>query len=31
MFNKKQHVFSYNLGLIALVNGLIALGFASCN
>ena len=31
MINKEQHVFSYNLGLIALMNGIIALGFASCN
>ena len=31
MINKEQHVFSYNLGLIALMNGIIALSFASCN
>ena len=29
--NKEQHVFLYNLGLIALMNGIIALDFASCN
>ena len=27
MFNMEQHVFSYNLGLIALMNGIIALSF----
>ena len=26
MINKEQHVFSLNLGLIALMNGIIALG-----
>ena len=31
MINKEQHAFSYNLGLIALMNGIIALSFASCN
>ena len=29
MINKEQDVFSYNLKLIAFMNGLIALGFAS--
>ena len=27
----KEFVFSYNLGLIALMNGIIAVGFASCS
>ena len=27
----KEFVFSYNLGLIALMNGIIVLGFASCS
>ena len=30
MIDKEQHAFSYNLGLIALMNGIIALSFASC-
>ena len=33
MFSNQQHVFLYNLGLLALVNAIIiiALGFALCN
>ena len=31
MINKEQHVFSYNLGLIALMNDISGLRFALCN